>query len=375
MKLHFHRPALATAFGIVGGVVPSRTTREVLKNLKLTAEGETASLAGSDGEVSIQYNIADVRIEEPGEALLPESRVAQILRELTEPEVRIEVSSDKLLIQSGHSEFRLNPENPVDFPLVTTFAEESYYTIKGGLLKEAIRRTLFATDVESTRYALGGILVEPHSHGLTLAATDSRRLAVMEIACEKHGDPAASAGTNTTVIPSKAMNLIERSLAGVEDEDVKLALRGNDVLVCSGNSTISSVLVSGRFPNYRQVIPESSPIEIQMVVGPFYTAVRQAQIVTSDESRGVDFSFADGTLTLASKAADVGVSKVQLPISYDGEPLSITFDPKYVAEFLRVLDSQTPITLHLIDAGRQATFRVEGGYTYVVMPVTRDREA
>jgi DNA polymerase-3 subunit beta len=177
------------------------------------------------------------------------------------------------------------------------------------------------------------------------------------------------------VIPSKAMSLIERSIAGADDDEVWIALRNNDVLVKSGNGTIVSRLVEGRFPKYRQVIPAESPIAIDMVAGPFYTAVRQAQIVTSDESRGVDFQFADGTLTLQSQAADVGASRIELPISYGGDPLTITFDPKYVADFLRVQENDTPIVLSLTDSESQAVMRVGDAYTYVIMPLSRDREA
>ena len=241
------------------------------------------------------------------------------------------------------------------------------------MLRDAIRRTLFATDVESTRYALGGVLVEPGPNGLTLAATDSRRLAVVEFPCSKHGDPAGGPASGA-VIPSKAMSLIERSIAGAEDDEVWIAMRNNDVLIKSGNGTIVSRLVEGRFPKYRQVIPAESPIAIDMVAGPFYTAVRQAQIVTSDESRGVDFTFHDGTLTLQSQAADVGASKIELPISYSGDSLTITFDPKYVTDFLKVLDPETSFVLNLTDGESQAVARVGGDYTYVIMPLSRDRE-
>ncbi len=374
MKLHCHRPSLSAAFGIVGGVVPSRTPKDILKNVRLAAEGDSVTLSGTDSEVGIRYVISGVEVEKPGETLLPAQRVMSILRELTEEQVSIEVTDGKVRIASGHSEFRLSPEDPAEFPSVAVFDQDSYFAVPGSVLREAIRRTLFATDVESTRYALGGVLIEPNEKGLTLAATDSRRLAVVEIPCTKNGDPSGGPA-NGAVIPSKAMNLIEKSIAGAEDDEVFIALRNNDVLVKSGNGTITSRLVEGRFPKYRQVIPASSPIAIDMVASPFYTAVRQAQIVTSDESRGVDFTFSEGNLTLQSQAADVGASKIELPIPYNGEDLTITFDPKYVADFLRILDGETAFTLNLTDSESQAVARVGDGYTYVIMPLSRDREA
>ena len=103
------------------------------------------------------------------------------------------------------------------------------------------------------------------------------------------------------------------------------------------------------------------------------SAVRQAQIVTNEESRGVDFAFSKGLLTLNSQAADIGQSRVELPVSYDGADLAITFDPRFVAEFLRVLEPERQVRLDLIDAESAAVLRTDDGYTYVIMPLSRDR--
>jgi DNA polymerase-3 subunit beta len=143
--------------------------------------------------------------------------------------------------------------------------------------------------------------------------------------------------------------------------------------VKTANSTIYSRLVEGRFPRYQDVIPSSSSISVDLTTGPFYSAVRQAQIVTSEESRGVDFTFSNGLLTLKSASAEVGESKVELPISYDAADLTITFDPRYVAEFLRVLEPERSIKLELTDGESAAVLRTEDGYLYIIMPLSRDR--
>jgi DNA polymerase-3 subunit beta len=140
-----------------------------------------------------------------------------------------------------------------------------------------------------------------------------------------------------------------------------------------GSSTIYSRLVEGRFPKYRDVIPTKAERSIDLVVGPFYSAIRQAQIVTEEDSRGVDFKFASGLLTLTSKSADVGQSVIQLPISFEGSELAILFDPRFIADFLRVLEPERNIRLELIDAESAAVFRTDDSYTYVVMPLSRDR--
>src|SRR5690606_24972418 len=125
-----------------------------------------------------------------------------------------------------------------------------YHSVPGRTLRQLIQRTIFATDSESTRYALGGVRLELTPDTITLAATDSRRLAMVKAACTAHGSVAEEQGE--PVIPAKAMSLIERSL-GDDDRDVAIAVRNNDVLVKSGLSTIYSRLVEGRFPRYQDV--------------------------------------------------------------------------------------------------------------------------
>ena len=387
MKLHCDRPALAAAFATVAAAVPSRSPKEILKNVRLDAEGDHAVLAATDGEVGVRVKLGGVTVERPGSTLLPSQRTQQILRELNDDAVHLELApapgatgdegeNDAVWIRAGHSEFRLSPEDPAEFPPVADFEQESYHTLSEGVLKGAIRRTLFATDTESTRYALGGVLLEigegaDGGEALTFAATDSRRLAVVEAAAGATGSP-GTGPKDGPVIPAKAMQILDRVL-GDADGEVFLTLRDNDVLCKAGDVVVSARLVEGRFPRYRQVIPAESKRSVEMVAGPFYSAVRQAQIVTSDETRGVDFAFEEGNLTLTSRAADVGASKIELPVQYSGDPLTITFDPRFVADFLKVLEPEATFTVGLNDPDSAAVFRAGGDYTYVIMPLSRDR--
>lgn len=370
MKLVCHRGTLAAAFQTVSGVVPTRTPKAILQNVKLEATTGQAVLIGTDQEVGIRYTISEANVEAPGEALLPTSRVLAILREMQGDSVSIETTDAGTWIRGDRAEYKLGSENPSEFPAVADFTGQDCYTIPAGTLRQMIRRTLFATDTESTRYALGGVLVELKGDTVTMAATDTRRLAVVKGQCS--AGSAAAVENATPVVPSKAMSLIERSLSN-ESELVSLLIRQNDVLVKTATATIYSRLVEGRFPKYQDVIPAESPISVELSTGPFYATVRQAQIVTSEESRGVDFRFTPGLLTLCSRAADVGESKVDLPIAYEGAELVITFDPRYVADFLKVLEPEKPLRVELTDSESAAVFRTDDGYTYIVMPLSRDR--
>ena len=121
------------------------------------------------------------------------------------------------------------------------------------------------------------------------------------------------------------------------------------------------------------MIPRSGNVNVPLPVGPFFAAVRQSQIITDEESRGVDFQFGSSMLTLSSQASAIGESKIEMPIEYDHDEVKITFDPKYVADFLKVLGPETLVDLQLTDSVTAAVFRVEDSYTYVIMPLAQDR--
>lgn len=170
------------------------------------------------------------------------------------------------------------------------------------------------------------------------------------------------------------MSLVERSL-GAADAPVHLALRAdaNEILVRTAGTTISARLVEGRFPRWRDVFPDRPDAsKVQIVVGPLLAAVRQAAIVTSEQSKGVDFSFESGQLVLSGRSSESGESRVELPIDYTGEAVRIKLDPRFMADVLRVIDGGTAITVEITDPQSACVCRTDDGYGYVIMPLAAD---
>ena len=370
MKATCERDKLLHAFQIAAGVAPSRSPKPILQNVKLEATAEKAVLMGTDLEVGIRVEVPGFEVESPGSVVLPRDRFGKILSESSDEKLVLESDGGKVMVRGGRSEFQLPCENPEEFPNVAAFESEKYHELSTRFFREVVRRTVFATDNESSRYALGGVLLELTESGLTAVATDGRRLSRQE-------GPAKAVGghsneDNATIIPTKAMQLIERALADGED-NIRLAARENDVLIRSGRATIYSRLVEGRFPKWRDVFPRrDGMIKIELTAGPFHAAVRQAAIVTSEDRRGVDFTFGGGKIVLAGHGAEFGEAHVELPIAYDGDEVGITLDPKFLGEFLRVLDPEQNFTMELRDADNAAVCSTEDGYAYVIMPLARE---
>ncbi|EMI55286.1 DNA polymerase III subunit beta [Rhodopirellula sallentina] len=372
MKITCQRDTLANAFALAASIAPTRSPKEILQNVKITAAGSKLTLSATDQEVGIRLDVTEgVEIETEGTALLPVQRTGAIFRESSDEKITVETDESGIRISGSRSKFRLPGNNPDEFPSVREFDEEKYHQISTRLFREMLKRTAFATDSESSRYALGGVLLEMEESSVIAVGTDGRRLARME----GTGESVGGHQTNgmTTIVPTRAIALIEKALSE-KDDSVEVASRGNDLLIRTPRAVISSRLVEGRYPNWRQVLPQrEDAVKIDVTVGPLFAALRQAAIVTDIDSRGVDFTFADGTLKLEASTADLGESQIELPITYDGEPITLTMDHRYLADFCKVMDSEVSFVMEIESSKSPALLNTDDGYAYVIMPMARDR--
>ena len=338
MKIKINRESFFKVFQIAAAVAPARSPKTILQNIKLDVTADTVILTATDTEVGVRLTVPDPEIISQGNAVVPVSRLSMILRESNDEFLTINASEDKILITGQNSRFELQAQDPEEFPEVASFDEEDFYEVHANVFKELIKRTLFATDSESSRYALGGVLLEMSDKTVIAVGTDGRRLAKMEGSIEKVGNPKPE---TATIVPSRAMQLMERILPE-GDTKVQISTRANDLLMKGPSGVFYTRLVEGRFPKWRDVLPKREKSNrIDIPVGQMYTALRQAAIVTSEESRGVDFTFKDGSLVLTNNTAEVGQSRIEMPVSYSSDELTITLDHRYVADFLKVLSPNT----------------------------------
>ena len=369
MKVRCHREGLLAAFQLASVAVPARDLKPVLRNLKAIADGDRCTLLATDLELGIRLDVRGLDVEEAGDALLPASRMLAILRESGDEELAIEADAQTCLVKGASSEYEMGGEDPDEFPDIPEFAGDKYHELPAGPLREMIRRTIFAAANESARYAITGILWELEGDTARLVGTDGRRLAVATTEAVPHGGHDTKGQTHVHVVPTKAMQLLERNLQDPE-ERVKVCLQPNEALFKTERAVIYSRLVEGRYPPYREVFPKKPTAKVPLVVGPFHAAVRQAAIMTDEESKKVVFSFAKKKLTLQARGSATGRSKVEMPIEYEGKAIDIAFDPKFLTEMLRVLNPDDALALELTDGNSVALFRAGEHYSYIVMPLS-----
>lgn len=365
MQAEFDRETLLRALQVVEAVVPAKPTREILGRVLLQFGSGGSSLSATDTELEIRHGLP-VGQGESGQVLLPQ-QTRQILSELRCESVTLTVKKNTLRISGPGAEFMLPTSDPDEFPSVAVPSDCSTCEVTARDLRRGLQFALIATDPASTRYALGGVaFVSEPGFVLTLVATDSRRLA----ACSIGVTGVFPARTPPHVVPIKAMTLLLRCLPE-DDTPVLFAFDDVSVSFAFGETRIKSRLLEGRFPTWQKVIPETFTRDAVGVVSVLSSAVRQSMVVATPESRGVEFAFSENTLRL-SAATTNGQSRSEAIVEYAADPLTITFDPKFVLDFLKVLRHEDKVTISL-NAPDSAALLSADGVRYVLMPLT-DRE-
>lgn len=370
MKFTCSRVALLDAMKIASSAVAARTTKPILSNVKAVASGDTLTLTAQDMEIGIRYELRGVDTKAHGEAILAADRLNAILQTATDEEATIDANDDGAKVKIGTSKFDM-PGYPVnEFPDLPAVDDDgNCHEVTAGDLRDAIRRTVFAADKkDSTRFALAGILWEADGNVMRLVATDSKRLAVCERPATIHGD--APDAKRSHLVPAKALGLIERNLADA-GETVRVVLRPNEAMFQTGRAMVYTRLLEGRFPPWRDIVKQTEKAAKERIAIPaesFLLKVRQASVMADDESKRLNLAFADGKCTLTAKGAETGSSEVVMDLpEYSGAGVTISLDPQYLTDFLRVADGN--VVMRVADGSKPAMFEAGDGWKVMVMPL------
>ncbi len=365
MKLRCDREALLDACQFVGHLAEERSTKPILRNLKMVAEETGLQLTATNLESGARVRVDNVNVEEPGQALTPAGVLTQILREVRSEMVDIHTEGTGLGVVAGRSQFRLVGDDPEEFPVVADFLGDGAQRLPREDLAEMIEMTVFATASEATRYSLNGVLVVFQEGAAEFVATDGRRMALVR----KKMSGLTPMGENA-IVPGEAMTLIQRLLSSAADDEVLVAVDETTIIVQSAAALVTSRLVEGHFPPYDDVIPKDADKKVSAQAGALLSALRQARILTSEESRAVRMHFSGGKLVLRGSAAETGEATVEMDIEYDYPDLEIGFNPVLLEDALRRLPSDREVSLELSEPARPAILRCGEDVLYVVMPVT-----
>jgi DNA polymerase-3 subunit beta len=369
VKFRCERDVLVEALGTAQRAVASRGgALPVLSGVRLEVAGDRLHVAGSDLDLTIQVHV-DVAGDSDGVVVLPARLAADIVRALEPGAVTLDAGDDEARITSGRSNFAVRLLPAADFPRLPVSSDSAdAVTLAASEFSEALRQVVRAASGDDARPILTGVLMTAEEGGLRLVATDSYRLAVRDLP----GTAVLREGQKV-LVPSKALAELQRLLSGAES--VTLRLGEHDVAFEVGNVRLTSRLIEGEFPNYRQLIPSSYPNRLIIEKEPLLDAVRRVKLLVRDATTPVRIALRPDGIELTVITTEVGQAVEDVDAKFEGTEMTVAFNPAYLIDGVEAVAGDE-IQLETIDALRPAVIRPTEGpdaksaeYLYLLMPV------
>ena len=367
MKFRCERDVLVEALATAGRAATSRGgSLPVLSGVRLELKGSRLEVTGTDIELWISTTV-DVDGQQDGVAVMPARIASDVVKSLQSGAVSVSVADNEAHISSGRfqSSIRLLPAD--EYPRLPAPGDAAV-TLDATALAQALHQVVPAASADDARPILTGVLFAAEGDGLRLVATDSYRLSVRDL-------PGTSVLTSdqTVLVPSRALKEIERLLGNAKSLTLRLGQQEADFEI--GEQTegvtvrLTTRLIEGEFPNYRQLIPSSYPNKLTVGREMLLEAVRRVKLMAR-EATPVRMSMGPDGLELVAVTQDVGQATEQLDATFEGTELTVAFNPDYLLEGIDIALGDE-VTIETLDALKPAVLRGNESATflYLLMPV------
>jgi DNA polymerase III subunit beta len=346
-------------------VASSRAPGQALSGVMISAEGDQPLLLATDMEVGLRVPLPG-EILHPGSVVLPARLVLEVVRSLPADTVTLELRQQEQDVEliSGPAKFHLRTLRSEDFPTLPAPDSTTRMTLPTEVFVDTALQVSRSASKDETRPVLTGVLVSAGAQELTMVATDSYRLSV------KHATLAAALdGTIEANIPARALQELARIAQSVSAPELAVSTGQNQVVFEVGDIVLSSRLIDGQFPNYRQLLPESVEHELRLSSGEIVDVVRRVSLL-AQKNAPLRLSFSEGELTVSAQTPDVGEASEMLPVPFSGEPFEIGFNPEFLRDGLESVESEE-LVLKLISPLRPGLIESPDGgeFVYLIMPI------
>jgi DNA polymerase-3 subunit beta len=365
MKFSIPCDQFVASLGVAARGVSTRSAIQTLSGVLVRAEGSRLELQATDMELGIRVSVP-AQVEREGEAVVPGRLLLDVIRALAKEELSFEYRSSQQDVEvvSGTARFHLRTLPLEDFPKLPE-PGGSTMRVPSAAFVETINRVARSASRDETRPHLTGVLVSASGKELRMVATDSYRLSVKETSLDQPLDGELEAN-----VPARTLQELGRVAGGDNPEaEIEIAALENQVVFTVGDTVLSSRLVEGRFPNYRQLLPESFEHELRLSTAELLEVVRRISLL-AQKNAPLRMAFSDGALEVSAQTPDVGEASESIPVPFKGEPLEIGFNPEFLRDGLESAESDE-LLLKLISPLRPGLIQSgdDGGFTYLVMPI------
>lgn len=368
MKIRLNKTELLNLIGRTQNIVEKRNTMPVLVNILLEAEKNTLKVFATNLEVSLTDEV-EVEVLTPGKSAISAKSLFEIVKEMPEGDIELTKQENNWLkISQGKAVFNIVGISPEEYPIFPTHNTKDFMEIEAEVLAEMISKTIYSVSNDETRYHLNGVYFEKlvgSNDGYLMVATDGHRLSLVN----RLGSNKSSAQTEGVIIPRKGLYEIHKLLEGVKGK-FKMAIEGSQLVVCSGKTVLMVRLIEGKYPNYRQLIPQNMSQQALVKRDNLLSSLKRVSILSNQKSKGVTFSFSKGRLEITSNNPDLGDAKEELEVGYSGEAIKIGFNAKYIMDVLSSINDDE-IKIDLKDQLSPGVMRpsADKDYTCVIMPM------
>lgn len=312
------------------------------------------------------------------DVLVPHARLSAIIGSV-HGDVEIECATTSVTIRAARGTWVLPTADVAEWPR-ETINPKPFARLPADQFVRSVSAVIDAADSESSRFALGGVLLEHRGPDLAFVATDGRRLQLTTLDLDQATDDAS------VIVPRQAMQVLGRIAAAGGEDPMQLGVVGSDLVGECGAVRVTARLLSGRFPRWLDVVPahcrpefgvdgeriyKEPPEHAEIVAGELLAAVRQAAIVTSEQSRGVTFAFTPSGLGLQAQSSESGQSMVTADLAKVGPNVVVRLDPQFVTEWLRTVDAGAIVEVFAQDSESAVVLRHEDALA-VLMPMAAE---
>jgi DNA polymerase-3 subunit beta len=366
MKLSLSTSELLTQLQTVTRVASSRSAVQALSGVMIAVnDAGAAELRATDMEIGLSVPLT-AEVVSPGAAVLPARLLLDVARSLSGDGVTMELrpAEQDVELISGASTFHLRTLRAEDFPALPAPNSETRVALPTGAFVETVSRVARSASRDETRPVLTGILMSASGQELRMVATDSYRLSVKETSLAT-----PLQGTLEANVPARALQELVRIAQGAPDADLAVSVSQNQVIFELGDIVLSSRLIDGQFPNYRQLLPETVDHELRLASAELTEVVRRISLL-AQKNAPLRLSFSEGTLTVSAQTPEIGGASESIPVPFHGEAFEIGFNPEFLRDGLESVESQE-LVMKLISPLRPGLIESpdSGDFVYLIMPI------
>jgi DNA polymerase III subunit beta len=366
MEIKAKRGDLLATLYWTQSIVERRNTMPILANVLIESRKNDIRVTATDLEVGVRGRV-DGEVVKEGTVTVNAKKLYEIIREVPHEQVQLKrLENEWVEIRSGKSVFKIVGMEAREFPQFPNFDSKGLSTTPASTIREMIERTIFSVSMDETRYSLNGVFIEESDNGkVRMVATDGHRLAFAERTLSSLG---LSKGV---ILPRKGLAELKKLLESGEDGVVSIGFRENMGLVIKDRVELFMRLIEGDFPDYTKVIPTGNPNIAKVEHNEFLQALRRVSILSSERYKGIKLEFKEDQISVSANNPDLGEAVEEIEAEYQGKPVTIGFNARYLIDVLGVLGGDGDIDIELKDELSPSVIRKAGdeGYIYVLMPM------